>query len=229
MISSRKEPDTEDFLNVFGHLFPQGGLAPKKLEEVLAGLQYRNLDAGTTILREGQVCASVPFVLHGSIRVFKTAETGREITLYRIEEGQACILSFGCSAGLGSFPASVVAEKATSAAFMPRETVRELFAHSAAFRDYILAQYSRRMAEVIELVEEIAFRKVDERLAQFLRERGAAEPSGRIEITHKELADQVGTSREVVSRILKDWEERGNLEISRGALTLLSGFEELVM
>ncbi|MFA6505684.1 MAG: Crp/Fnr family transcriptional regulator [Treponemataceae bacterium] len=217
------------FLKTFGFLFPQKEWPPEKLEAVLATVAYRDLEAGTTILREGQTCASVPFVIEGAIRVFKTAETGREITLYRIERGQTCILSLGCGSGFSSFPASVVAEKATSAAFLPKETIRELYAEGAAFRDYVIGQYSSRMAEVIELVEEVAFRRVDERLAQRLGELGAGSSAGHIVATHQELADHVGTSREVVSRILKDWEQRGVLEIARGSLTLLSGFKKILV
>jgi CRP/FNR family transcriptional regulator len=214
------------FLGAFGALFPPGEWPAGKLEGILSSLQYREMEAGTTILREGQVCASVPFVLEGAIRVFKTAESGREITLYRIEAGESCILSSSCGAGIASFPATVVAEHATVAAFMPSEIVRRLLAEGASFRDYVLAQYSRRMAEVMELVEEVAFRRVDERLAQWLVENGQA-ARGLVTATHQELADHVGTSREVVSRILKDWEQRKALEISRGSLRLLPGFERL--
>ena len=112
---------------------------------------------------------------------------------------------------------------------MPSVSVKRLFDEGPAFRNFVLAQYSRRMADVIELVEEIAFRRVDERLGQWLAERGRASPQRRIGLTHQELADQVGTSREVVSRILKDWEERGALEISRGSVRLLPAFEQLKM
>ena len=224
--------DLEDrFLSVFGELFPQGEWSPAELELLLGSLQYRDLEEGTTILREGQACASLPFVLDGGIRVFKTAESGREITLYRIESGQSCILSTGCGAGIVFFPATAVAEKATIAVFMPSATVKRMLAKGPAFRDYILEQYSRRMAEVMELVEEVAFRRVDERLAQWLIEHSATgtavEGAGIVVATHQELADHVGTSREVVSRILKDWEQRKALEISRGSLRLLPGFSRL--
>jgi len=215
----------EYFLAVFGALLPKDEWPPAKLEAVLATLQYRTLEEGATILREGQVCSAVPFVLDGSIRVFKTSENGREITLYRIETGQSCILSLGCSKGLGAFPAMVVAEQKTTAAFVPSDTVKRLFDEGPSFRDFVRDQYSRRMAEVIELVEEVAFRKVDERLIQALAELRS--PSGRISSTHQELADHVGTSREVVSRILKDLEQRGKLEISRGSVKLLPAFGKL--
>ena len=225
----------ERFLSVFGALFPTREWPPAKLDGLLASLQYRDLDEGTTILRESQVCVSVPFVLEGAIRVFKTAESGREITLYRVEEGQSCILSSGCGSGIVSFPATAVAERATSAAFVSSETVRRLLAEGAAFRDFVLQQYSQRMAEVMELVQEVAFRRVDERLAQWLvehsstAERGSGSAPGLVEATHQELADHVGTSREVVSRILKDWEQRKVLQISRGSLMLLPGFDRLQM
>jgi CRP/FNR family transcriptional regulator, anaerobic regulatory protein len=217
------------FLAVFGFLFPAGEWPPAKLADLLSYVHFRDLEAGATLLREGQVCASVPFVTEGSIRVFKAAESGREITLYRIEKGQSCILSVGCGSSLKTFPASVVVERPTSAVFIPTETVRRLFAESAAFRDFVLDQYSRRMADVMELVEEVAFRRVDQRLAQWLLEhRSASERGlGLVSATHQELADHVGTSREVVSRILKDWEERGALKLSRGSIKMLPGFEEL--
>jgi CRP/FNR family transcriptional regulator len=218
---------TDRFLEVFGFLLPAGELPEARRRRVLDALHFREMGAGTTILREGQVCASVPFVLSGAIRVFKSAESGREITLYRIEAGQSCILSTACGRGLSAFPATVVAESDTSAAFLPIETVRALFAEGTAFRDFVLDEYSSRMAEVMELVQEIAFRRVDERLRQWLVD---AAPPGerRIVATHQEMADHLGTSREVISRILKDWEQRGALEISRGSIILSPDFRRLV-
>jgi CRP/FNR family transcriptional regulator len=223
------------FLATFAALFPEREWPEAKLAMLVSRIGFRELAAGQVLLREGQSCASVPFVIEGSIRLFKRAESGREITLYRIGPGESCILSAGCGASLDSFPASAVAEEPTVAAFLPAETVRRLLAESEAFRAFVLEQYSRRMVEVMELVEEVAFRRVDERLAQWLLERGApGNGQGRaggsfaaVAATQQELADHVGTSREVVSRILKDWEERGLVELSRGSTKPLPGFENL--
>lgn len=166
---SGKTP-SERFLGVFEFLFPGQEWPAPKLESLLSYVHFRELEAGATLLREGQVCA----------------------------------------------------------AFMPTETVRRLFAESPSFRNYVLDQYSLRMADVMELVEEVAFRRVDQRLAQWLLEHSSSENGLRtISATHQELADHVGTSREVVSRILKDWEERKLLELFRGSLKLLSGFEKI--
>lgn len=216
------------FLDHFGHILPREEWPPARLDPLLESLSYRSLEAGTTILREGQTCGSVPFVMQGAIRIFKVAESGREIALYRIEAGQSCILSLGCLSASPSFPATVVAEKPTQAAFVPHPTVNRFFAEGASFRAFVLDQYARRMTEVIELVEEVAFRKVDQRLALYLSELTAGQGTDSVAATHQGLADRVGTSREVVSRILKDWESRGLLEIHRGSLSLLPAFTDLL-
>jgi CRP/FNR family transcriptional regulator len=217
------------FLEAFGSLVPEAEWPEAKRRSILDSLRFRDMAAGETILREGQSCSNLPFVLEGSIRVFKAAESGREITLYRIERGQSCILSSGCGRGIASFPATAVTETSTLAAFMPSETVRRLFAEGPSFRDFVLDQYARRMSEVMELIEEVAFRHVDERLYRFLLESSSASGGRRILATHQDLADQLGTSREVVSRILKDWEQRGALEITRGAIILSPSFGGLAL
>ncbi|HTX74036.1 MAG TPA: Crp/Fnr family transcriptional regulator [Rectinemataceae bacterium] len=221
-----KDAETR-FIKTFGSLFPERELPAAELRAILDSILYRRLDAGSVILREGESCAAVPFVLQGAIRVYKSAESGREITLYRIVTGQSCILSSGCAAGIEPFPATAVAEERTEAAFLLAATVRRLFAQGAAFRDFVLGQYSRRMADVIELVEEVAFRHVDQRLKEWLAERRAESGGERIRTTHQVIADQLGTSREVVSRILKDWELRGALSIARGEIRLLPPFDSL--
>jgi len=215
------------FLETFGPLFPDREWPPAERRALLDSIHYRRLEAGSVILREGEFCAAVPFVLQGAIRVFKAAESGREITLYRITAGQSCILSSGCATGIEAFPAMAVAEEPTEAAFILAATVRRLFAQGSAFRDFVLGQYSRRMADVIELVEEVAFRHVDQRLKEWLSERKSEEGGGRVRTTHQIIADQLGTSREVVSRILKDWEARGALSIGRGEIRILPSFESL--
>jgi cAMP-binding proteins - catabolite gene activator and regulatory subunit of cAMP-dependent protein kinases len=217
------------FLEVFGSLFPGSEWPQPKRALLFSSLRFREMEPGQAILREGQACSSVPFVIEGSIRVFKAAESGREVTLYRIERGQSCILSASCGRGIASFPASVVAEERCFAAFFPIETVRRLLSEGPSFRDFVLDQYSSRMAEVMELVEEIAFRHVDERLAEWLASEASKVADRRVAATHQSLADHLGTSREVVSRILKDWESRGALSIGRGTIALAPAFERLLL
>jgi CRP/FNR family transcriptional regulator len=215
------------FFQMFRDLFPIDDWQGPRRDDLLAAIRFRDLEPDAAVLREGQVCSTVPFVISGSLRVFKTAESGREITLYRIEPGETCILGAGCKAALSSFPATVVAEGRTEAAFLPHDLVRRLVDEDARFREFLFAQFSRRMAFIMELVEEVAFRRVDERLKEWLAGERASRGGDMVRATHQEIADHLGTSREVVSRILKDWEERGALEISRGAMVLLPGFDSL--
>jgi CRP/FNR family transcriptional regulator len=218
--------DERLFLELFGSRFELGNEADR--ERLLASAYFRRLEAGSYLLRAGESCGAVPFVLSGSLRVFKSSESGREISLYRIGPGETCILSCCCAEHGGRFPAAVLAEEDTAAAFLRGEALEGLFARSPRFRSFVLSQYSSRMAEVIELVEEVAFRHLDARLKELLSDLGAASLGGSsIKATHQELADRLGTSREVVSRILKDWEETGAVALSRGEISLLSPFKSL--
>jgi CRP/FNR family transcriptional regulator len=184
------------------------------------------------LMRDGEQCNAVPFVISGSIRIYRTAESGREITLYRIGKGQSCIFSSGCIGEVIKFPATAVVETETAAAFMSAMMVNRLFERSSSFRSFILQQFTSRMADIMELVEEVAFQHVDQRLQEWLADhcpaRGLPVGEGQaVKVTHQELADHIGTSREVVSRILKDWEDRSLVELSRGNIRLLPGFRNL--
>jgi CRP/FNR family transcriptional regulator len=220
------------FFSEFGGLFPEADWGPAERTNLLSSIQYRMLDSGTVLMRDGDRCSAVPFVISGSIRVFRTADTGREITLYRIQQGQSCIFSSGCVGEVTHFPATAVVESETAAAFLPATVVRRLFDRSAPFRTFVLGQFARRLADIMELVEEVAFRHVDQRLKEWLVEHcpaaGDGDPGGKpLKVTHQELADHIGTSREVISRILKDWEDRGSVALARGTIRLLPGFREL--
>lgn len=217
------------FNRIFGVQFFGDERPSLENRQILAAVLYRSFTEGTILLREGDACEAVPFVLSGSIRVYKSAESGREISLYRIQAGQSCILSSGCAPAAASFPASAVVEMPTTAALMPAPVFRRMLEKNAAFRGFVLAQYALRMAGVIELVEEVAFRHVDQRLKEWLDARRLTAGGDRLALTHQELADHIGTSREVISRILKDWELRGALELARGEIRLLPAFSSLAV
>lgn len=230
-MSPAAERREADFLRLFPALAGPGSATLR------ASLHYRRFERGATLLREGSACAHVPFVLEGRVRVFKRAESGRELTLYRIEPGESCMLSSACAAGLASFPGTAVAETELEAAFLPASGLPGLLERDSGLRDFALGQYARKLAGLFELCEELAFRRVDERLAATLAERlrgaerdpGAAAPAelpNLVIATHQELADQLGSSREVVSRILKDWEDRGLLRLGRGRIELSPDFPE---
>lgn len=213
------------FDGVFGKVL--GTLAKDLTETIHARGTFRVLEAGETVVREGGTCFGVPFVVSGSIRVFRMGETGREITLYRIGPGEACLFGTACGSAVQSFPAAMVAETLTTAAFLPSDLVESLMDQSTEFRRFVRDSFALRIAGVMELVEEVAFARVDRRLRDWLTEQCRKVPEETVEVTHQALAGHLGTSREVVSRILKDWEGRGLVQLGRNRIVLRPGLASL--
>jgi CRP/FNR family transcriptional regulator len=188
-------------------------------EEFLKYASVQTVPAGQIICWEGDVCAHLAIVLSGVVRVYKVGETGREITLYRIEENDSCILTASCILSDIRFPALAVVEEEVKAVLLPAQVLRRWTGQYEVWRSYIFGLMSRRMADVISTVEEIAFWRVDVRVAEFLLKQ-AAGSGHKIAITHQEIAFELGTAREVVSRILKDFERDGLISLSRGTITI---------
>lgn len=181
-------------------------------------VSFGQLPAGQYVCWEGDECRQLAIVLSGVVRVYKIGESGREITLYRIEENDSCILTASCILSHIRFPALAVVEKEVRAALIPAPILREWIGKYDVWRAYVFELMSSRLAEVIEAVEEIAFRRVDVRIARFLAQLGPErEP---VAITHQAIADELGTAREVVSRILKDFERAGFVSLARGSVTV---------
>lgn len=195
---------------VFAQL-PEGALGP-----LLAKLQLRQAPAGTVMFDAHQPCSGFPLLLEGRVRVAKTAPNGREIVLYRVEPGEGCILSGGCLLGHSDYSARGVAERDVTLLSIPASLFQELIVSFPPFREFVFAMYGARLAEVMELVEEVAFRKLDARLAQLLIHRGPV-----IAETQQRLADELGSVREVVSRVLRSFEDRGWIQIERERITVL--------
>ena len=181
--------------------------------------QVHHIPAGAPIAWEGDACDQLAIVLAGTVRVYKVGESGREITLYRIEETESCVLTASCILSRTQFPALAVAETDVEAVLIPAYVLRDWVARYEPWRDYVFDMMSQRLADVIATVEEVAFRRMDARIAEFLA--GLGENGATIPITHQEIASELGTAREVVSRILKDLERGGLIALSRGAVTLL--------
>ena len=165
-------------------------------------------------------------MLRGTVRVFKLAESGREITLYRIEAGQSCILTASCIQSDSPFPAFAICEENVDAILIPSNFLQKWLEESTVWRRYIFGLISHRMSSVISLVEEVAFRKLDQRIARLLIQYQSKITSSSINVTHHEIALELGTSREVVSRILMDFQSTGLVQLTRGSIVLLN-LEEL--
>lgn len=187
-----------------------------QLERLLAEAQLLQVPAGTVLFDAAQPCRGFPLLLEGAVRVAKFAPNGREIMLYRVDPGQGCILSGGCLLGHSDYTARGVAEQDATLLSVPPALFQELLLQFEPFRRFVFGMYGERLAEVMELVEEVAFRRLDERLAQLLIHRGPV-----LEATHQKLADELGSVREIVSRLLRSFETRGWVKLERERITVL--------
>ncbi len=203
----------------FTKSFPAFQKLPAQLmQEMLSSSVTKTIPSGARIYSEGDGCSAIAFVLSGGIRVYKTGETGREITLYEIGPGETCILNASCILAHTTYPANAVAASNVDVLLVPSEAFRRLVTGNEAMRDFVFTLLSRRLSLVMELVEEVAFGRMDERLMEYLVEKSE---NSILETTHQKIANDLGTSREVVSRLLKDFERKGRVRLSRNSIVLL--------
>lgn len=198
-------------------LFPAlSGLPAELASAVARQLQPFSAPAGSVLFDTGQGCQALPLVLEGGIRVCKRAEHGREIALYRVLPGEICIVTLGCLLGGDAYPATGVAETDVVALALPRPLFSRLVAAHAPFRELVFRHVAERLVGLMQLVEEVAFQRLDRRLAAWLVERGPD-----IRASHQAIADDLGSVREIVSRLLKQFEERGWVRLGREHVEVL--------
>ena len=197
-------------------LYPVLAALPAGLQQrVGAAAQIVTIPAGAVLFDEKQPCQGFPFILEGAIRVVKAAANGRELPLYRVLPGESCIITSSCLLGHADYNARGTTEGATTLALLPREIFAELLGEPV-FRDFVFALFSERMAELMQLVEEVAFHKLDQRLASLLLGKGRV-----VHASHQQLADELGSVREIVSRLLKGFAEQGMVRLGREQIEIL--------
>ena len=184
------------------------------------GIQ-KNYKAGSIILNENSHIRSIPIVTKGVMKVIRLEDDGREILLYYIKAGESCIMSF--LGGMHNETSKVKAEVEEDAEilFLPMEKVSLFIKDYPQWLDYIFRLYHKRFEELLEIINAIAFKKVDERLLNLLKTKSELTKSKTLSITHEQLANELGTARVVVSRLLKQLEENGELILGRNKIQLL--------
>jgi CRP/FNR family transcriptional regulator len=193
--------------------FPALANAPRAtLERIARDGIYRTAPAGTAMFDERSPCGGFPLVLAGSIRVLQRYPNGRELQLYRVKPGESCLLSGSCLLGETSYAASGVAETDVELVILPPPLFQALIAEDESFRRHVFEVFGERLAALMQVVEAVAYQKLDQRLAALLVERA---PDGEIHVTHQALADDLGSVREIVSRLLRSFEDRGWVDLGR--------------
>lgn len=195
--------------------------SPELVEKLYKYSILRKYDAGSIILNENAYIRSIPIVGKGMMKVIRTEEDGREILLYYIKAGESCIMSF--LGGLHNETSKVKAEVEEDAEilFLPVDKVSLFIKEYPEWLDYIFRLYHKRFEELLDIINAIAFKKVDERLLSLLKKKSENIQSKIILVTHEQLANELGTARVVVSRLLKQLEENGVLQLGRNKILLM--------
>jgi len=184
----------------------------------------RLLEAGpdTTLFSGSATCNNFMLIIQGTVRIYQAAEDGREITLYRVEAGELCILSLNSLLKNKSFNAIATTESSIEALVISPENFKLMMNQVETFRDYVISTLTERLCETIYLIQDTAFNHLNMRLACMLGGLFERNHDPKLKITHQELAFELGTTREVISRILKEFERQNCIKLSRGYITLAS-------
>ncbi len=176
---------------------------------------------GDIILKENAYINSIPIVISGSIRVMRTDEDGRELLLYYIESGESCIMSFLGGLHQDTSKIKAIAEEKTEILFIPIDRVTELIKEYPEWLKYIFRLYHKRFEELLEVVNEVAFKKMDERILNFIKKKVELTKNNELHLTHEQIAQELGTARVVVSRLLKQMEDEGLIVLGRNKIELM--------
>ena len=192
-----------------------GHLPPDIAADLVARSRVVHLPAATRVFEAGQRAQNMLLLLQGSVRVQQVSDTGREVFLYRVHSGESCILTTACMLADEDYAAEGIAETEIEAVAIPRAAFDDLTSRSLAFRSFVFRAYSRRIADLFALIDDIVFQRIDVRLADRLLQLAQ---DGIVHATHQALAVELGTAREVISRTLGEFQRRGWVETARGEI-----------
>ncbi len=181
--------------------------------------QIVTVPKNTVIFGPGKRPENMLLLLEGCVRVSQLSETGREIVLYRVNAGESCVLTTACLLAFEEYTAEGIAETNVQAAAIPLAVFDQLVAQSEDFRRFVFSAYSKRITDLFIVIEEVAFKRIDIRLAHKLLELSSTKNT--VFATHQILAVELGSAREVISRQLQEFQRKSWIKISRGAIEIL--------
>lgn len=190
-------------------------LEPEALSELMREGSLVKRGAGFILMRQGETCPHVPLVLSGVLRVYKLSPGGREMTLYRAASGDTCLVSVACKLTGDDFPAIAQVEEDAELFLIPGGVFQRTLDQHLPWKDFVILTLYRRLAESLQVLESVTFDRVDRRLAAWLLERADADGTPTLRVTHEQIAAELGTAREVISRMLGEMRSQGWLELGR--------------
>lgn len=207
---------SEKFLTHYQSIFDTELLT----DALQTGLVYE-FKAGDKIMEVGQTIKMMPLLLEGVIKIMRNDDDGDELLLYFLEMGDACAMTFSCCLGNKQSDIKAIAETDISFLGIPVQKMDEWMAKHPSWRSFVLNSYHNRMTELLETVDSIAFLKMDERLLKYLKDKAMVNGTTLIKNTHQQIAQDLHTSRVVISRLLKKMESKGFIKLHRNSLELL--------
>ena len=189
--------------------------------DMLAGAKLHNFEPNKILFHENMVCDHFMLILEGCIRVFKESNEGREVTLYRVEPGHLCIHNLNSLVDGIQYPIIARAEKPVRGFIITRAAFKKALDESSSFRNYVLRTLTGRLSHMADLISGFAFDRLDLRVACWLNEQFERSCGRPIQVTHSDVADELGTTREMISRILKDFEHKRCIQLARGKIHLV--------
>jgi CRP/FNR family transcriptional regulator len=196
--------------------FAEDGL----IEEIVAKAQLRTCRAGDVIIEPGSAIRFVPLIVFGSIKIMRVEPNGSEVYLYHLSMGQTCALSLTCCMGNKPSEVKAVAEEDCEFLALPVNLIEEWAGRYKSWNIFMLNTYQARFDELLQTLDSIAFSKLDQRIAEYLKKQSVALKTKRIETTHQQIAVELGSTREAVSRLLKQMENKGLVALGRNAIEL---------
>ena len=200
----------------FGYLFE---------EELISEIQdlgvTKEIKADTTIIEVGDYIKSMPLLVSGAIKILREDENGEELVLYYLEKGDTCAMTLSCCMGQTKSKIRAVAETNVELIMLPKEKMAEWLGNYKTWQAYILQTYHQRLDELLEALDTIAFLKMDERLFKYLKDKAMVTHNDVLNVTHKQISEDLHTSRVVVSRLLKKLENEGKIELFRNSIKVL--------
>jgi CRP/FNR family transcriptional regulator, anaerobic regulatory protein len=189
------------------------------VREFQQAASFARIPPGQDVFLEGDRTEAIALLMSGVVRVYKIGETGREITLYRFGLGESCVLTANAILSRQTFPAIATVEQEAEAVMIPAEAFREWVRRYDPWREFVFDLFSQRLSAVMAIVDEVVFQRMDRRLVTFLLSRAKAD--NRLQITHQEIAAELGSSREVISRLIEDFASQGYVRSGRGEIEVL--------
>ena len=204
-----------EFQQVFPDIYERS-----TVEVILETAKLKKLRADDWMVDIGDPIVYMPLLLKGQLRILREDEEGHELLLYYIRPGETCAMSLTCCSGNAVSNVRAVAEEDTDLLLLPIQIIDEWTTKYPSFKSFILKTYQKRFEELLNTIDSIAFHNLDDRLSQLLKQK--SEKEGReLKTTHQELANQLNSSREVISRLLKQMERKGKIQMGRNKITLL--------